>query len=231
MNNLQNKKTVNKTKEIQSASLVFNKKNEAVTTSLLVAQKFGKRHDNVLKDIETKVIGFLTPKFLGVHFKKTSYKNLQNKKQPMYEMTKDGFTILVMGYTGKLAMQFKEEYIASFNKMHDWIKERNKLKLEYPELTDAIQLSKENPKAYHFSNENFMLYDIILGQSSRKLKKEIGIENFRDVMNDGQIARLQRLQRHDVALIELNFSYEERKNELTKFNKKLVKRIVKKLTA
>ncbi len=230
MNNSVNGKTVNETKEVQAVPLVFNKKSEAVTTSLLVAQKFGKQHKNVLQDIESKVLPFLTAEFSAMNFKKTTYK-VRGRKFPIYEITKDGFMILVMGFTGKKAMQFKQDYITAFNKMHDWIKERNKLKLEYPDLTDAIQLSKENPKAYHFSNENFMLYDIILGQSSRKLKKEIGIENFRDVMNDEQVERLYKLQKHDTSMLYLNYDYAQRKTELKKLNNILIEKENKAIAA
>lgn len=56
------------------------------------------------------------------NFVLSSYNSQQNKELPMYVMTKDGFTLLAMGYTGELAMKFKEDYISAFNKMEQTIK-------------------------------------------------------------------------------------------------------------
>ncbi|HGJ5900037.1 Rha family transcriptional regulator, partial [Arsenophonus apicola] len=89
---------------------------KAITTSLDVANYFGKRHDNVLRAIEDLDC---SEKFTVLNFE-VCYKNneLQNgKPQKYYEMTKDGFVFLVMGFTGKKAAQFKEAYIAEFNRM------------------------------------------------------------------------------------------------------------------
>ncbi len=84
------------------------------TTSLDVAEKFSKEHKNVLRDIEKIEC---SQAFRRLNFEPSSYKNEQNKKQPMFRITRDGFAILVMGFTGKKAMQWKEKYIAAFNRM------------------------------------------------------------------------------------------------------------------
>ncbi|HGJ5904495.1 MAG TPA: Rha family transcriptional regulator [Arsenophonus apicola] len=89
---------------------------KVITTSLDVANYFGKRHDNVLRAIEDLDC---SEKFTALNFE-VCYKNneLQNgKPQKYYEMTKDGFVFLVMGFTGKKAAQFKEAYIGEFNRM------------------------------------------------------------------------------------------------------------------
>lgn len=75
---------------------------------------FGKRHDNVLRDI--RELG-CSSEFRLLNFEESDYTNAQGKKQPMIYMTRDGFTLLVMGYTGDLAMRFKEAYIKQFNAM------------------------------------------------------------------------------------------------------------------
>ena len=51
------------------------------------------------------------------NFRQSSYFNVQGKEQPCYEMTKDGFTLLAMGFTGKKAIEFKLNYINAFNTM------------------------------------------------------------------------------------------------------------------
>lgn len=109
-----------------------------ITTSLKVAEVFGKRHDHILRDIEGLgqsrsglSSGIGDPKsgepaapnlgalnqFCRLNFEADTYRDAQKKPRPMYEMTKDGFTLLVMGYTGDKAMAFKVAYINEFNAM------------------------------------------------------------------------------------------------------------------
>ncbi len=86
------------------------------TTSLKLAETFGKNHQHILRDIE-KLLKQL-PKEWGVsNFGQSSYVNLQNKKQPMYTLTRDAFSLLVMGFTGEKALQWKLKYIEAFNAM------------------------------------------------------------------------------------------------------------------
>ena len=102
-------------------NLVFHgADNQALTNSLLVAEKFGKEHKRVMQDIREMGCSAL---FREHNFVLSSYLSRQNKETPMYVMTKDGFTLLVMSYTGEKAMKFKEDYIAAFNAMEKAIKE------------------------------------------------------------------------------------------------------------
>lgn len=75
---------------------------------------FTKRHDDVLKKIRNLDC---SQEFSARNFAEAEYIDEQGKPRPMYEMTKDGFVFLVMGFTGKKAAQFKEAYIAEFNRM------------------------------------------------------------------------------------------------------------------
>ena len=86
------------------------------TTSLKVAEVFGKRHDNVIRGIED-LLSKCPKEFCALNFEESTYTNQQGKKQPMYLLTRDGLTLLVMGYTGKEAMKFKLAYIEAFNCM------------------------------------------------------------------------------------------------------------------
>lgn len=100
--------------------LVFKgESNQVLTNSLLVAEKFGKEHNKVIRDIQNLSC---SDEFRAANFGVSSYISLQNKELPMYVMTKDGFSFLVMGYTGVKAGMFKEEYIKAFNKMEGTIK-------------------------------------------------------------------------------------------------------------
>lgn len=104
----------------------INSNNTIVTTSTIVANTFDKRHDHVLRDIKTLISSLdemddatlaTTP------FKENKYINQQNGQQyTEYELNRDGFTLLAMGYTGKEALKFKINYIKAFNTMEEQIK-------------------------------------------------------------------------------------------------------------
>lgn len=89
---------------------------EPRTTSLAVAKKFGKRHNNVLRAIENIDC---SPEFSLRNFEQRDFIDERGKVRRMFNMTKDGFVFLVMGFTGKVAAEFKEEYINEFNRMTD----------------------------------------------------------------------------------------------------------------
>ena len=100
--------------------LVFQNSNgNDVTTSLIVAQVFGKEHKNVLRDIESLSC---SEDFNRLNFERITYKDARNREQTAYEMTKDGFSFLVMGYTGAKAGEFKERFINEFNKREALLK-------------------------------------------------------------------------------------------------------------
>lgn len=101
----------------QRVNLVAVENNQTVTTSLKVAEVFGKEHYNVIKAIKSLDC---SEEFRAVNFNasKFTYSNGNIKKQlPMYYITRDGFMFLVMGFTGKTAAKWKEAYIRAFNEM------------------------------------------------------------------------------------------------------------------
>lgn len=99
--------------------LVIMKDKQAVTSSLQVADTFGKEHRNVLANIG----GLLKNKHTQHMFVKGTYINSQNgQSYPEYYMNRDGFTLLAMGFTGDKALQFKLQYIDAFNDMEQQVK-------------------------------------------------------------------------------------------------------------
>ncbi len=92
-----------------------------MTTSLKVADAFGKRHDNLLRKIET--LGCST-EFNALNFEAVEYLDLKGETRKAWNMTKDGFMFLVMGFTGTKAATIKEAYIAEFNRMADELHRR-----------------------------------------------------------------------------------------------------------
>lgn len=98
------------------SQLVIIQNRRAVTTSLLVAESFDKRHDNVIRDVEnlkTDVLNF------EEMFFETETPDSYGRPRKTYLMNRDGFTLLAMGFTGKKALEFKLKYIAAFNQMED----------------------------------------------------------------------------------------------------------------
>lgn len=96
--------------------LIITHDNKPCTTSRMIAAKFGKRHADLLRSIESLECG---EDFRERNFALSSYLNDQNKQQPEYIITRDGFVFLVMGFTGKQAAKFKEQYINAFNEAHE----------------------------------------------------------------------------------------------------------------
>lgn len=97
-------------------NLVFLNNNRPVTDSVVVAETFGKRHADVLRSIENLEC---STDFIERNFALNDYKDSIGRTLPKYLITQDGFSFLVMGYTGKEAARFKETYIGEFNRMRE----------------------------------------------------------------------------------------------------------------
>lgn len=120
--------------------LVFIQNGRAVTDSLTVATKFRKRHDDVLRSIRNLEC---SPEFSFRNFTETHYEHPQNKQSyPKFEMTRDGFAFLVMGYTGSEAARFKEDYIKAFNMMELQIQSGLNVNQLSPQLQFMIQIEQ-----------------------------------------------------------------------------------------
>lgn len=198
----------------------------ARVNSLFIAKYFGKRHDNVLRDIRNIIDpkSGLSEDFRLLNFGESSYKNEQGKKQPCYLMTREGFTILVMGYTGEKAMRFKELYIKRFNEMEKFINTLVTARQDFPLLTENIKLLHDNPKPYHYSNECDMINRIVTGMSAKKFREKHGLakgESIRPFLTAQQIEMLDKLQKVDVGLLIAVPNYEQRKQQLEKYYAKL----------
>ena len=111
--------------------VIQNSKGNDVTTSLIVAQVFEKEHSKVCRDIESLSC---SESFNAANFGVINYIDNRGRKQKAYEMTKDGFSFLVMGYTGEKAGQFKEKFINEFNKRETLLKNEDYILLRSQEI-------------------------------------------------------------------------------------------------
>jgi Rha family phage regulatory protein len=202
-------------------SLVFEKQDKPMTDSLKVSQGFNKRHSDVLRDINviTAPDSGVSKDFTERNFALSFYKDESGKRNPMRSMTYDGFMILVMGYHGKRAMQQKEKYIAEFNRMSDFIRQLDTARLDFHDFAQAIKDAHDEPRSYHFSNEFDLINRIVLGTSTRKYKKEHGIEanSIRELLTPAQLDGVIKLQRFDMGLVITIPEYEERKHILLNY--------------
>ena len=116
-------------------SLVIMKDQQAVTTSLNVAETFERNHRDVLAAIDDLKEG-VAENYADL-FWDDSYIHPQNKQSyRMIFMNRDGFTLLAMGFTGKKALEFKLKYIKAFNDMETYIKKQ----LDMSNLSPELQL-------------------------------------------------------------------------------------------
>lgn len=123
------------------SELVIKHNNEPCTSSRKVAEKFSKRHTDVLRSLQNLEC---SNEFRQRNFALSSYEqtlpNGGTKQVPEYIMTKNGFVFLVMGFTGKEAAKFKEEYINAFDKMEQELtqKRAGALMLATADLVEMI---------------------------------------------------------------------------------------------
>ena len=97
---------------------IENKEGVMVVSSREVATNFGKEHKHVLEKIE-ELVKTENSALIGKYFIPSTYKAGTGKSYKEYLLTRDGFSLLVMGFTGEKALQWKIKYIDAFNKMED----------------------------------------------------------------------------------------------------------------
>ncbi len=195
--------------------MMIGKVETSIVTSLDIAETFGKEHKRVLQDIRELEC---SEDFGRHNFVQSSYVNCQNKKQPMYYVTRDGFTLLAMGYTGEKAMKFKEGYIRQFNAMEKLligkIKEREKGIAVRQAFTKAIQQSSENERmhGHAYSTYTDVIYKSIFGKNAKQLREDFGIsrkENMRDCFSEEDLVKIQNAEMLVSALVGYGWGYNE----------------------
>lgn len=175
--------------------LVIMKEQQAVTTSLLIAEVFGKEHKNVLKDIEDLAAKNLATKDL---FHESTYVN-RGKDYKQYYMNRDGFTLLAMGYTGKKALDFKLQYINAFNEME------KSLSIQAPtNMIEALTLALEQQKTIDVQNQ-------VIGELKPKADYTDRILKSRSLVTVSQIAKDYGMsaQEFNKILNELGIQYKQ----------------------
>lgn len=203
------------TKSSKNELGIFIRNRVPVVSSRDIAKTFGKEHKDVLRAISNLEC---SDDFGRRNFAPSSYINKQNKSQPEYLITKDGFAFLVMGFTGKEAATFKEKYITAFNYMAESLNCRHNMIISFRPMTDAIQEAHEDPKPHHYTNEINMIYRIVLGMDAKKYRKNMGLnenDDLRDYITNDQKKMVDKFQITNAGLIFGGIDYQERKERLT----------------
>lgn len=208
----------------------INKEEVTVVSSLDVAETFEKRHTHVLdsiKQIETEIS---SAEFSAL-YQKTEYKDTSGKINPMYYMNKDGFTLLVMGYTGEKAMRFKLAYIKQFNAMEKVLTgkqiEREKGIAVRQSLTKALQQSTENERmhGHAYSTYTNCIYKVIFGMDAKKLRERHGIEkkdDLRGCFTAEELKAIQSMESLVSGLVDCGWGYDQIKAFIEQTNTRLL---------
>ena len=185
--------------------LVYLKKNEMYTDSLKVAEIFQRRHDDVVRSVEKLIErneefakDNRTFSDISKQFVKTRYKDEQGRMQTKYLMNRDGFSLLVMGFTGKKAHEWKLKYISAFNQMEKiltekqtsvWIETRQQGKLIRKGETDVIQ------KLVEYAREQGSGHADMLYMTYTKLANKMAGITTRDSATNSQLNELTTMER------------------------------------
>lgn len=208
----------------------FGKEERAAVTSLDIAETFGKSHYHVLEDIRNLKGKLSSPVFAGL-FMESSYIGSNGKKLQMYIMGRDGFTLIVMGYTGEKALQYKLMYIAQFNAMENQIYgkriEREKGIAVRQSLTKALQQSNENDRmhGHAYSNYTNCIYKILFNMNASQLREYYKIDkrdNLRDCFTAEELQQIQTMESLVGNLIDCGWSYEQIKPFIETTNVKVL---------
>lgn len=152
---------------------------EPVVSSRQIAESFGKDHKHILDSIKNRTA---ENSALLEMFHLTEYTTSQNKKMPMYLMNRDGFSLLVMGFTGKAAFEWKLKYIQAFNAMEKQLAQRPQLSRSelmaqaliaaHDELEHKdAQIAELTPKGIFADAVSASKQSILIGDLAKMLKQ------------------------------------------------------------
>ena len=208
--------------KMNESGIMADRSGIARVDSRYVAGAFEKQHKNVLQriaQITSEESGY-SKEFTELNFQPNKYKDDRGRKCTCYLMTRDGFVALAMGFTGKKADYFKEQYIRLFNEMEQHIIIMQNLREQCPMLTEALKNMTEDPSPFIYSNEMNMLNKIVLGMTAKQYRQAHGIgdkESIRPYLSPDEAELLDRLQNVDVGLVYSGLSYKERQQKLEWF--------------
>ncbi len=177
-------------------NLVCIQHREAVTTSLIVGDVFHKQHKSVLRKIDNLLSEL--PENDRRNFAPVTHVDAKGEIRPMYEMTRDGFSLLAMSFTGKKALEFKLKFLDAFNQMEKALRQRENLSWQQQRSNNKIARHCETDTIARFveyataqGSKHANLYYVNLTKATNHalgLAKLAETQSLRDTMNAIQLS-------------------------------------------
>lgn len=209
--------------KLDDMGLFIDKTDEVLVDSRFVAETFGKNHYDVMRDIKNilDTEDETVKEFTARNFAGCTYKGGNGKTLPCYVMTKEGFSMLVFGWTGDKAMRFKVAYINRFKELEAQRDTLVHARTDFPQLTDIVKALHDNPKSYHYANECNLVNRVAIGMTAKeyKIKHNIPLEtkSIRPYLSAEEIKAVDLAQAADMVMCRLFPDYNERKQKLEEY--------------
>ena len=218
---------------------ITQRNNEEVLTasSRQVADKFEKEHRHVLESIDKMKEQLSTAEFSAL-FMEGKYVASNGKKNKEYLMTRDGFSLLVMGFTGEKVLRWKLDYIKAFNEMEKELKrlysERQKWEIERQKgilvrhiLTDTIKMKvTDSPhKKFMYPNYTKLIYKTIFGKTMKELQEQYGVkgkESIREYVTADEPKMIEDMEMLVSSLISCGWGYDQIKGFIQENSAKML---------
>lgn len=218
---------------------ITQRNNEEVLTasSRQVADKFEKEHRHVLESIDKMKEQLSTAEFSAL-FMEGKYVASNGKKNKEYLMTRDGFSLLVMGFTGEKVLRWKLDYIKAFNEMEKELKrlysERQKWEIERQKgilvrhiLTDTIKMKvTDSPhKKFMYPNYTKLIYKTIFGKTVKELQEHYGVkrkESIREYVTADELKQIESMEMLVSSLINCGWGYDQIKGFIQENSTKML---------
>ena len=203
-----------------------------------MAKRFNKRHNDLVAIIERRLEtiksmeGKQYEPFV-LNFEESKYKS-GGREYKEYILTKDGFIFVAMSLEGLEAEKLKIDYINLFNAMAELIITRGLAKINYKGMSKEVKAHRERMGKdilwFHYAREADMLNKIVLGMTAKQFKDANGMEIHeatREMIPEWKLAFIDKLERFNTDLLEMDMSFTEREAFITKrYMKELEKRLV-----
>jgi len=206
----------NKVIPISTSTIVFEKKSTVYTNSMIISEKSKNQHESIVRTIVGNLNDF--EEYGTIEF--TDLKSgKRGRPTRIYNLNQPQATLLMTFLDNTEPVKnFKKDLVREFFKMESFIKNLFEAKQYFPEFTDAIMSTHEEPKHYHFSNELNMINQIVTGMNAKQFKVAHGLENevgsIRPYLNLQQLEAVKALQRIDIGLIISISDFQQRKTIL-----------------
>ena len=191
----------------------------AVSTD--VALYFEREHKKVLESIDKCLA---EQPSLERDFSRSKYHN-RGKTYNCFEMTRRGFSYLILGFTGKRANTFKLDYIDQFDRMEQFIRDSLESITGSLDMCRLLQETRaaidKETAAHHYINEHNLIYRVAFGKSAKQLREELGVpegKSITEVLNDRQLKEVSDLRHYDAQLLTMGNDYKAREQQLTQLH-------------